>query len=174
MRACTLGCLLLLTVAADARAQAPPPDSPAAAVPERVTRERQAEGNWLSRNPTRLYAGMWTTHLKHDVIAIDSNWLVGFTHHGYYVGTFRNSFGRQAYTAGIQHALLTRTRGRLTSSLGARLGLVYGYDGRFIRLARDVPVLPMISAWGNVDVGRVGIEISYTFVVVSVATSYRF
>jgi hypothetical protein len=117
---------------------------------------------------------MWTTHLKHHVIAIDSNWAVGFTHRGYFVGTFRNSFGRQAYTVGIQHAFVTRHRGRLTTSLGGRLGAVYGYDGRFMRLARDTPVLPLFQAWGNVDVGRVGIEVSYTFVVVSVTTSFRF
>jgi hypothetical protein len=172
--ACTLGCLLLLTTPAAARAQSatPPPDQPPAAAAPTPSQDRQ--GNWLSRNPTRLYVGMWTTHLKHDVIVVDSNWAVGFTHRGYFLATFRNSFGRQAFTAGIQHAFVTRRRGRLTSSLGGRLGAVYGYDGRFMRIARDTPVLPLFQAWGNVDVGRIGIEVSYTFVVVSVTTSYRF
>ena len=86
----------------------------------------------------------------------------------------RERVWRQAVTAGIQHAFVTRSRGRLTTSLGGRLGAVYGYDGRFMRIARDIPVLPLFQAWGNVDVGRVGLEVSYTFVVVSVTTSYRF
>ena len=170
----TLGCLLLLALPAEVRAQTTPPQSSTAPASAEAPRDQPAEAGWLARNPTRLYLGMWTTHLKHNVIAIDNNWLVGFTHRGYFVATFRNSFGRQAYTAGIQHAFVTRTRGTLTSSLGGRIGAVYGYDGRFMRIARDTPVLPLFQAWGNVDVGRVGIEVSYTFVVVSVTTSYRF
>ena len=54
------------------------------------------------REPTRLYFGMWTTHLKHDVIALDNNWVVGGTYRGVFGGTFLNSFGRRAFTAGIQ------------------------------------------------------------------------
>ena len=165
--ACTLGCLLL-TVGIPARAQTPPTESAPPPAAHQTSDTRQ------TRNPTRLYVGMWTTHLKHHVIAIDNNWLVGFTHRGYFLATFRNSFGRQAYTVGVQRAFFTRSRDALTSSLGGRIGLVYGYDGRFIRIARDTPILPLFQAFGNVDVGKVGIEVSYTFVVVSVTTSYRF
>jgi hypothetical protein len=160
-----IGVATLGLIAMPARAQEPPLEPP-------VAEDLRLPG--AHREPTRLFLGMWTTHLKHHVIAIDSNWLVGVTHRSYFFATFRNSFGRQAFTAGMQRTLVSRRRGRLASSLGGRVGLVYGYDGRFIRLARDVPVLPMIQGFGNVDVGRVGIEVSYTFVVVSVTTSYRF
>ena len=127
-----------------------------------------------SRHETRLYLGMWTTHLKHPVVTVDNNWLIGFTHRGFFGGTFMNSFGRRAYSAGIQRTVISRQRAALTTSLGFRLGLVSGYDGRFMRIARDTPVLPLIQGFGNVDVKRVGVEVSYTIVVVSLAMSYRF
>ena len=84
-----------------------------------------------------------------------------------------NSFGRRAWAAGYQRTAVSATRGPLAASLGFRLGAISGYDGRFMRIARHTPVLPLISAFGNVDVGRVGLEVSYTMVVVSVAVSYR-
>jgi hypothetical protein len=88
---------------------------------------------------TRLYFAMWTTHLKHRVITLDNNWLVGFTHRGFFGGTFTNSFGRRAFTGGLQRTLLARARGPLAISLGYRLGAITGYDGRFMRFARDTP-----------------------------------
>ena len=65
-------------------------------------------------------------------------------------------------------------RGGLLYSLGVRLGLVSGYDGRFMRIARDTPVLPLVQPFATIDVGHLGVEISYTFVIVSIATSIRF
>jgi hypothetical protein len=43
-----------------------------------------------------------------------------------------------------------------------------------MRIARDTPVLPLVQPFATIDVGRVGVEVSYTFVIVSVATSVRF
>ena len=54
------------------------------------------------------------------------------------------------------------------------MGLVSGYDGRFMPIARDTPVLPFIQPFVTVDVQHIGVEVSYTFVVMSVAASYRF
>lgn len=127
-----------------------------------------------SREPSRLFLGMWTVHLTHRVITLENNWLVGITHRGFFGATFLNSFGRRAYTAGIQRTPFSVERGMLTTSLGFRLGLISGYDGRFLRMARNSPVMPLIQGFMNVDVKRTGVEISYTFVVVSVAMSYRF
>jgi hypothetical protein len=126
-----------------------------------------------SHEPTRVYVGMWTLHLKHDVVALDNNWLVGVSHRGYFGATFLNSFGRRAYAAGVQRTLVSSARGPLTAALGVRLGAITGYDGRFMRLARHTPVLPLISAFVNVDVGRAGVEVAYTMVVVSAAVSIR-
>ena len=49
-----------------------------------------------------------------------------------------------------------------------------GYDGRFMRFARQTPVLPLIQPFVTIDVQHVGFEVSYSFVVVSAALSYRF
>jgi hypothetical protein len=124
--------------------------------------------------PTRLYLGMWTKHLKDRDRPIDSNWLVGVSFRGIYGGTFRNSFGRRAYAAGLQRTFATASRGPFEGSLGFRVGLVSGYDGRFMRIARDVPVLPMAQVFVNLDYHRVGVEVSYTILVTSLAMSYRF
>ena len=124
--------------------------------------------------PTRLYFGMWTTHLKHDEVALDNNWVVGLTYRGYFGGTFLNSFGRRAYTGGLQRTVLASEPRPVGASLGFRIGVVSGYDGRFMRIARDTPVLPFIQPFVTVDVQRIGFEVSYTFVVMSVAASYRF
>ena len=126
------------------------------------------------REPTRLYFGMWTTHLKHDVIALDNNWVVGGTYRGVFGATFLNSFGRRSFTAGIQRTLIAAEPRPVGASLGLRVGVVSGYDGRFMRIARDTPVLPFIQPFVSLDVQHFSLEISYTFVVVSVVTSYRF
>jgi len=126
------------------------------------------------REPTRLYFGMWTTHLKRDVVALDNNWVIGASYRGLFAATFLNSFGRRAYTAGIQRTLFTAEPRPFGASIGYRVGLVSGYDGRFMRIARDTPVLPLVQPFVSLDVQHIGVEVSYTFVVVSVAASYRF
>ena len=126
------------------------------------------------REATRLYFGMWTTHLKHDVVALDNNWVVGGSYRGVFGATFLNSFGRRAFTAGFQRTIIAAEPRPFGASLGLRVGLVSGYDGRFMRIARDTPVLPFIQPFVSLDVQHIGVEISYTFVVVSVVTSYRF
>ena len=48
------------------------------------------------------------------------------------------------------------------------------YDGRLMRIARKTPVLPLVQPVVTVDVWHIGVEVSYTFVVLSTALSYRF
>jgi hypothetical protein len=144
-----------------------PPIAPAADQAPDIRPRRASLG-------TRLYFGMWTTHLREEVVTIDTNWLVGVSHGSFYAGTFVNSFGRRAYTAGYQRLLARAGDGPVSLSLGFRAGAISGYDGRFMRIARQTPVLPMVQAFGLLDVGRTGVELSYTLVVVSVAMSYRF
>ena len=62
----------------------------------------------------------------------------------------------------------------IDASLGFRLGFITGYDGRLMRLARDTPVLPLVQPFARIDFQHVGVEVSYTFVVMSVGLSYRF
>jgi hypothetical protein len=161
-----LACALL--VPAGARAQTTPTaESPA-------TSTEQQDHTGRPRHPTRLYFGMWTTHLKHEVITLENNWVVGFSWRGFFGATFLNSFGRRAYTGGIQRTIVSAEPRPIGASLGFRLGFVTGYDGRFMRLARETPVLPLAQPFASIDLQRVSFEVSYTFVVVSLAVSYRF
>ncbi len=129
-----------------------------------------------SRQPheRRVYVAMWTTHLKDDVLVLDNNWVIGVTAGGWFGATFHNSFGRRAYAGGLQRLLISSDQGWMTTSLGYRLGAVTGYDGRLMRLARKTPVMPLVQPFVSFDVARVGVEVSYTFVVVSGAVSFRF
>jgi hypothetical protein len=121
----------------------------------------------------RLYLGMWTMHLHEPVLTLRNNWTVGFTTHGYFGATFVNSYGNRAFTGGIQRTIAATAPRAVTASFGIRLGAITGYDGRLMRLARDTPVLPLVQPYARIDVTRFGIEVSYTWVVVSVGLSYR-
>jgi hypothetical protein len=143
--------------------------------PTVVSAQPQSDDETPTRHePTRIYFGMWTTHLNRDVVALDNNWVVGLTYRGFFGATFLNSFGRRAFTAGIQRTLVASEPRPIGASLGLRIGLVSGYDGRFMQIARDTPLLPFAQPFVTIDIHHVGLEVSYTFVVVSVAASYRF
>ena len=169
-RAASTGLILasLLLCASPTRAQGSGQPDPPETTPVAAPAQPRA------RHETRLYFGMFTTHLKEETASLHNNWLIAVSYRGFFGGTFLNTFGRRAFTGGLQRTLVSHVREPLAASVGVRLGIVTGYDGRFMELARETPVLPLISAFGNVDVKRIGVEVSYTFVVVSVAMSYRF
>jgi hypothetical protein len=164
-----LACALLLPAAV--LAQTAPPGEATSNAPATAEHTSPETG---ARRPTRLYVGMWTMHLKHDVLTLDNNWVIGLSWRGFFGATFLNSFGRRAYTGGIQRTLLSTEPHPIAASLGFRLGFVTGYDGRFMRLARETPVLPLVQPFALIESQHVGVEVSYTFVVVSLAVSYRF
>ena len=127
------------------------------------------------REPSRMYMAMWTSHLKRDALAFDNNWAFGLSHRGIFGATFLNSYGRRAFTAGWQRTLVSGgSASGVAIATGLRLGLISGYDDRLMPLAGKTPVLPLIQPFVVVDRGHVGVDVSYTFVVVSVALAYRF
>lgn len=124
---------------------------------------------------THLYFGMWTTHLNADRLHVDTNNLmVGLTHGPVFAATFVNSFGRRAYAAGFQHALVARGNQNAAATIGIRLGAISGYDERFLSFAKDTPILPMVSVYSLFELKGLGVEASWTMVVASVAFSVRF
>jgi hypothetical protein len=161
------GFLCLASAPGIARAQETTPDA-------HDTRPETSERDTRPRQPTRLYFGMWTMHLRDDTIGLKNNWAIGLASHGFFGGTFMNSFGRRGFTGGLQRTIVSTEPAVVSASLGFRLGVVSGYDGRFMRLARETPVLPLLQPFVTIDVGHLGVEISYTFVIVSTAMSYRF
>lgn len=124
--------------------------------------------------PTRLYFTLWTLHLKDDKPGLDNNWAIGLATRGWFGATFLNSYRRRGYAAGLQRTVLSKGDASLGASLGYRLGIVTGYDGRLMKFARNKPVLPLIQPFFVLDVAHFGVEASYTFVVASTAVSYRF
>ena len=159
-------CALPLVVPVPLRAQAGEVATaqPAQAVPPETR----------THEPTRFYFAMGTVHLKESAIALHNNWVAGAAFKGYFGATFLNSYGRRAYTGGIQRTLVTTDGTKLNVSLGYRLGFVTGYDGRLMRIARKTPVLPLVQPVVSLDAWHFGVEVSYTFVVLSTALSYRF
>ena len=121
----------------------------------------------------RLHVGMWTTHLNDLSRGLDANWLLALGWRGFYGGTFVNSFGSRAFAAGIERPLVREEGGRVSAGLGYRLGIVTGYDERFIGLAARTPVLPALQVKGDVAVGRTGLELAWVGLVATMSPFMR-
>ena len=85
-----------------------------------VSASDQEPGAAAPRHERRVYLGMWTMHLREDVIALDNNWAVGMTWRGFFGATFLNSFGRRAFTGGIQRRIVGTGGHPINASLGYR------------------------------------------------------
>lgn len=126
------------------------------------------------RPPTRLYLGMWSVHLRDLSPHPTTNHLVALSHDGFFAGTFINSFDDRGMAAGVQRDLIRWGGDGAATSLGWRAGLVTGYDERLLGgLGGRTPVLPFLQVLWNVDWRRVGVEFSYSGIVVSAATNVR-
>jgi hypothetical protein len=122
----------------------------------------------------RIYVGMWSTHVLDIGRGLKQNWLVGAGWRGYYGGTFINSFGDRSFVAGIQRTLVRGDSGAVVPAFGYRLGIVTGYDERFTRIARKVPVLPMAQIKGDFEMGRTGLEVGWAGLVASLVPTMSF
>jgi hypothetical protein len=123
---------------------------------------------------TRIYLGMWSTHLRDLDRGLNDNALIGLAWRGYYAATFINSFGDRSVAAGIQRSF-TRPQSRFaTGAIGYRAGVLTGYDERFFGIGHISPVLPFAQLLGSLDVRNVGFELAYGGIVASLITSVRF
>ena len=135
--------------------------APSANVDERKTPER------------RLYVAMWTFHFREPETGLENNWLVAGSWGKVFGATFVNSFEVRAYCAGLQD-IVARANLRLTSlGLGYRVGLITGYDERFLPIAGKIPVLPFVQPLLHFDAKRLGLELSYSGVVAHTAVNIR-
>lgn len=157
-RAALLGGVLLLTAA---------PWGSAAA--------QDADASAGTRSPAvRLYVGMWSTHLRDFSRGLRNNWLVGLGWRGLYGGTFVNSFGNRSFTVGIQQTVARGDDATVIPSFGYRLGVVSGYDERFMSIASWAPVLPMAQVLGGLESGRTGLELGWAGLVATLGPHFRF
>jgi hypothetical protein len=120
-----------------------------------------------------IYLGMWTSHFRHLREGLANNWLVGFGWKGYYAGTFINSYGKRAFTAGVERIVTRGSGGSVIPMLGYRLGLISGYDSRFLAIAGKTPVLPMAQITGALEMGPTGIGLDWSGLVASLVPSFR-
>lgn len=137
-------------------------------VPDRLEAEPTNE-----ETPVRhLYLGMWTIHFGSLDRGLDNNWLVGVLWGQIYGATFVNSYGDRGYSVGLQKKLSRGDVGPVPLHLGYRLGVVSGYDERFIGLASTLPVLPMVQLLVSTG-SRVGFELSFAGPIASAVFSVR-
>jgi hypothetical protein len=121
----------------------------------------------------RLYLGMWTIHFRDLDRGLDNNWLLAVSWGRIYGATFVNSFGKRAYSTGVQRTVARWNSRTVSLGLGYRAGLVTGYDERLFPLAGKTPVLPLLQPLINVDASRLGLELSYSGVIASAGLNVR-
>jgi len=118
---------------------------------------------WGTQEPSTLYLGMWSKHFHPGVT---NNELVAVNIHGYFIGTFLNSWHDRSFAAGVERSVHHGTMGDAGSySLGYRLGAINGYDSRLIKGAGSTPVVPFLQITGNASYKRVGVQASYCWLV---------
>jgi len=126
------------------------------------------------RPPSRLYAGMWSVHLRDLEPTPTANHLLALAHEGFFVGTFVNSFHDRGMAAGLQREFTRWEWDQAVTSVGWRGGMVTGYDERLLGgLGDQSPLVPFLQVLWNVDWRRVGVEFSWSGIVVSAATNVR-
>lgn len=101
---------------------------------------------------TRLYFGMWSTHLRDLNHGLASNSMVGFAFRGVYGATFINSFGDRAVAGGLQRSFSPARVGNITTWLGYRVGLITGYDERLFGIGDKLPAVPFAQFTAGIDV----------------------
>lgn len=157
--AALLAGVLVVTAIPSGSAAAQEPDPPAGAE---------------SPGGVRIYVGLWSTHFRDLARGPRQNWLVGLGWRGFYGGTFVNSFGNRSFTAGIQRTVARGEDDAIVPSLSYRLGVVSGYDERFMAIASRLPVLPLGQLLGGVEAGRAGVELGLAPLVATLGPNFRF
>lgn len=146
---------LTLASALPGRVDAVPPD------------EAEARSEEESTAPRRFYFGLWTLHFGSLERGVDNNWLLGLRWGKAFGATFVNSYGDRGYSVGVQNTLARWNWAPLPLHLDYRVGVVTGYDERFIELARRTHVLPLVQLLVNTE-GRLGVELSFSGPIASV------
>jgi hypothetical protein len=118
---------------------------------------------WGSPEPSTVYLGMWS---KHFHPGLTNNEMIAASLHGYFAGTFLNSWHERSYAVGIERSVHRDELGRNGAySLGYRLGAINGYDSRLIKGAGSIPVVPFLQIVGNASWKKVGVQASYCWLV---------
>jgi hypothetical protein len=122
---------------------------------------------------TRVYVGMWSTHLRDLNRGLGANSLIGLAYRGFFGATFVNSYGNRAVSVGLQRSFSAPKDGAVTTALGYRVGIITGYDDRFLGIGDKLPALPFAQLVAGMDIRNVGVELAYAGIVASVTLNWR-
>jgi len=135
------------------------------------------EKAWGNTGPTNLYTGMWSLHLSSDQGNPSNNPAFAVATHGFFLGTFVNSYYQQSLAGGIQRYWYDKTyTNDLNLRLGYRLGIIYGYhignENNLIGfITRHQPLVPFPQLISEATWHHVGVQVGFTGDVLS-ATLY--
>lgn len=133
---------------------------------------------WLFYSDTsaqdRVLFGMWSYHLRDLESGAPSNGLMGIVYKGFVGATFITTHGPRGWVLGVERNWIAAGAGPAEVMLGYRAGLLYGYDGRLFRLAELTPVIPFFQPVVFMRAGRLTLDATYTYVVVSFTAGFRF
>jgi hypothetical protein len=117
---------------------------------------------------SRFFAGLWVFHVERPDDGLRQHHLLALSWRGVYLATFMSSQGGRIWGLGASRTVLESDKGDTELSLGYRIGVVRGYDRRFLELAERWPVLPAAEIVAGLRYRRGGVLFSYAGVVASV------
>jgi hypothetical protein len=143
---------------------------PAAAAPV-VPNDTTEARRWAEH--TRVFIGMWSTHLDDIGEGLSPNYLIGVAWRGYFGATFINSFGDRSIAVGLQRSFSPGRDAPVSAALGYRIGLITGYDERFFGIGDKLPALPFAQLMGTLNFRKFGIELNYSGIVAAFVLNWR-
>lgn len=130
---------------------------------------------WGTPPPNSLYLGMWTYHVNDTDRVIYKNDLLMLVYRSFFAGTLINCYNDRTYIFGVQRYVFENHFGcGIDSQLGYRAGLIYGYDERLMPIAGTLKLLPCAQIIYDLGWKHVGVEFTFTGVIVSAGFSIRF
>lgn len=122
-----------------------------------------------------FYIGLWTLHLyDYKNINIYNNSLYLLAYKGFCAGTFMNCYGDRTYMLGVQRYFIDKPLGPFCTMLGYRAGFLYGYNEQLFPLAGKLKILPCCQIIYDLSWRNLGIELSYTGIIISAGFFIRF
>ena len=159
--------------AVEASAQASDPD-----LDQSLDRGTETRPWWLLWSETspedRIIWAQWTLHLRYARKGLFYDSMVGVQYRGAFAATFITSYKERGVVVGMERQWFSGERGPLAGMLGFRAGLLYGYDEQLGWVAGKTPILPVFQPMLYGRLGPLTVDVTYTWVVMSLTAGLRF
>ncbi len=102
--------------------------------------------------------------------------MLAVSYNSFFAGTFINSYNIRTYVAGVQRYWVEKHPSvNVTWQLGYRLGLMYGYQIKgSTHLINKPPIFPAFEVISDLTYKHIGLELSWTDVVITGSLYVRF